>query len=263
MPHCTQILRLGVGGYSELKGDGEMRNKVLVTLILAATWSGTTSAQEEKAVRSISVSGTVVTKTAPDQVVWSISLSDADKDMRKAKTANDEKVKAVVALRGKLGIGDGDLETGQINIRREYERGQHGSRGAFKHYAVSRGVTIRQRDLKRFDEFLDALVASTEMEVSFAFETSRIHDVRAETRLEALKVARNKAADLAEVVGAKLGRVLTIDETTQGGGWRRYSNFSNNAMVDQGSPAVDLATDKFVPGAISVTMTVQATFELE
>ena len=189
-----------------------MRNKVLVTLILAATWSGTTSAQEEKAVRSISVSGTVVTKTAPDQVVWSISLSDAAKAMRKAKTANDEKVKAVVALRGKLGIGDGDLETGQINIRREYERGQHGSRGAFKHYAVSRGVTIRQRDLKRFDEFLDALVASTEMEVSFAFETSRIHDVRAETRLEALKVARNKAADLAEVVGAKLGRVLTIEE---------------------------------------------------
>jgi len=241
-----------------------MRDTVVALFALMATWGGAALAQEENRIRSISVSGTVETKTAPDQVVWSISLTDTDTDMRKAKANNDERVKSVIALRDKLDIGEGDIETGQVSIRREYERTSRGDRGAFKHFVVSRSVTIRQRDLKRFDEFLDALVASTELEASFSFATSRMHEVRTETRLKALKVARDKAAAMAEVVGAKLGKVLTIDEHSSGSRWMSLgTNIVSNSMIDAGPPAADLATDKFVPGAISVTLTVHATFELK
>jgi uncharacterized protein YggE len=211
--------------------------------------------------RTISVSGTVDTKTAPDQIVWSINLTDTDTDMRAAKARSDEKVRSVVSLRKKLRVGEGDLETGRVSIRREYERDQHGRRAAFKHFVVSHSVTIRQRDLKRFDEFLDALVSCAEMEVSFGFESSRIHEVRAETRLKALKVAQEKAAAMAEVVGAKLGRVLVINEHPQDGS--RHVGIGNNASVSSGPPGVDAASDKFVPGAINVRVTVYATFELE
>ena len=210
--------------------------------------------------RTISVSGTVDSKTAPDQIVWRISLTDFDKDLREAKKRNDLKIESVVSLQKKLEIAEGDLETGHVSIRREYERDQHGRRADFKHFIVSRSVTIRQRDLKRFDEFLDALVSSAEMEVNFSFESSRIHDVRADTRLKALKVAKDKAASMAEVVGAKLGRVLTINEHAQGD--RRQSSFSNQIAI-QSISTVDLATEKFVPGAINVRVTVYATFELE
>ncbi len=97
------------------------------------------------------------------------------------------------------------METGHVSIRREYERGQYGYRGAFRHFVVSRSVTVRQRDLERFDEYLDALVSCAEMEVDFSFESSRIHAVRAETRLKAVMAARDKAAAMAGIVGAKLG----------------------------------------------------------
>ena len=237
-----------------------MRRNVTVGLALLFILGKVALAQEDEPVRSISVSGTVETKTAPDQIVWRISLTDTDKSMREAKVRNDQKVKSVVALREKLGVGEGDLETGRVNIRREYERDQHGRRGDFKHFVVSRSVTIRQRDLKRFDEFLDTLVASTEMEMSFGFESSRIHEVRAETRLKALQAAKDKAAAMAKVVGAKLGRALTINEHAQGD--RLQSPMSNTAYVHS-TPTVDLATEKFVPGAINVRVTVYATFELE
>jgi len=215
-------------------------------------------AEKEKPIRSIAVSGTVETKTAPDQVVWRISLTDTDKNMREAKASNDERVRSVVALRQGLGVDEGDFETGRFDIRREYERDEHGRRGDFKHFVVSRSVTIRQR--KRFDEFLDSLVSSTEMEVSFSFESSRIHEVRAETRLKALQAAKDKAAAMAKIVGARLGRVLTINEHAPADPWQ--SRGSNREYL-QSTPSVDLATEKFVPGAIHVQVTVYATFELE
>ena len=159
-----------------------------VAMLLMA--SGTLLADQTPPPRSISVTGTAVTKIAPDRVVWQIQLTDFDKDMRKAKQSNDAKVEAVLGLRKKLKIAEHNIETGQLSITREYERGQYGRRGAFRHYRVSRNVTIRQTDLKRFDEFLDQLVASSEMEISFRFESSRIHDIRAQTRLDALKAAQ-------------------------------------------------------------------------
>ncbi|MDK1020461.1 MAG: SIMPL domain-containing protein [Candidatus Hydrogenedentes bacterium] len=236
-----------------------MKRNIRVGLTILYLLGGTVSAHDEVSLRSISVSGTVETKTAPDQIVWRITLTDTDKDMRKAKARNDAKIESVIALREKLDVGDEDIATGSVNIRREYERDQHGDRGDFKHFLISRSVTIRQRDLKRFDEFLDALVSSAEMDVGFSFDSSRIHEIRAETRLKALRAAKDKAEALVQVVGSKLGRVLTIDEYAQG---RRWQSPASNMMVVQSRPSVDLASEKFVPGAMSVQVTVYATFEI-
>lgn len=215
------------------------------------------------ATRTISVTGTVQTQVAPDMVVWQISLSDTDPVLSKAKAASDANVKAIIALREKLGIADGDLQTGAMSIRKEYNEDERGRRLDFKHFRVYRSITIRQRDLKRFDEFIDAFVASADLEVSFSYQYSKIHETRAETRLEALKIARDKAADLAEAVGAKLGKVLTIDEHGSDGGSRWNNLHMQNAYTPVNNPGVDQASGTFVPGAIDVKMTMYATFELE
>jgi len=179
--------------------------------------------------------------------------------MRKAKNKNDAKIESVISIREKLGISHEDISTVTLNIRKEYERVQGGGRGAFKHFVIRRSVTIRQRDLKRFDEFLDTLVSSAEMEVGFTFESSIIHEVRAETRLKALQAAKEKAEAMTRVVGSKLGKILTINEDAQGGIWQ--AAISNNKTI-QSTPSIDLASEKFIPGAISVQMTVFATFEI-
>lgn len=233
---------------------------VLATLTLL---SGLALAQQSDPLRSISVSGTVETKTAPDRIVWRISLTDTDEVMREAKEKNDATIEAVIGLREQLGVGDQDMETGSVSIRREYERDERGGRGAFKHFVVNRSVTIRQHDLMRFDEFLDALVSSAEMDVHFNFESSRMHEIRAETRLRALQTAKDKAEAMAKVVGAKLGNVITINENSPGG---RDHLANNSNMVQQfafqSSPSIDFATDTFIPGAMSIQVTVHASFEL-
>lgn len=239
-----------------------MKRIVALPVVLALLWGTSASAGQDEPVRSISVSGTAETKTAPDQIVWHISLTDTDKNLLEAKASSDEKVKAVVALRHKLDVGSGDLETGSVSVSREYETDERGRQGDFKHFAVRRSVTIRQHDLSRLDEFLDALVSSAEMEVNFSFGSSIFHEVRAKTRLDALRAARDKAAAMAEVVDAELGSALTINEHSQGDMWGSRM-YNTNRVVAHDVPAADLASDKFVPGAIIVTVTVYATFELE
>ena len=76
---------------------------------------------------------------------------------------------SVLALRKALDISEDDLETGPVSIRREYERNRQGDRVSFKNFVVNRSVHVRQRDLTRFDEFLDSLVARTDMEVRFSY----------------------------------------------------------------------------------------------
>lgn len=263
IPH-TGILPTPLWGASpsNLKGVTMMKSFAIALAVLFCL-ANPALAESGEPLRMISVTGTVETKAAPDMVVWRINLADENESLSQAKAASDVKVKAILALREKLGIKEGDLQTGTMSIRKEYHEDDRGRRLEFKHFRVYRSITIRQRDLKRFDEYIDAFVASAEMEVSFSFQCSTIHEVRAETRLKALKVAREKAEALAEVGGAKLGKVLSIDEHGPGNDRGFHSQLSNNAYSPPRQVGVDQASGTFVPGAIDVKMTIYATFELE
>ncbi len=233
----------------------------LAVLALIATTPRQLAAQEDGPGRHISVTGTVELKTPPDEIVWNIQLVGENPQLATAMAVNDDKIAAVLALREKLGIAAGELETGYLNIHREHERGEHGERGDFRYFRVSRQVVIRQSDLTRFDEYLDALISSADMEVSFRFESSKVTELRAEARLKAIAIAGEKARAMAEAAGAKVGRVLTIDEHPEGGGG--HSMIANNSISFAGTPGVDQSSGTMVPGALSARVTVYATFELE
>jgi uncharacterized protein YggE len=244
-----------------LPSAGELfARTVQTTIVLMAIALESSLAAPIESLRSISVSGTVATKVAPDQILWQINLTSSDPSLLKAKSLSDEQVKAVVRLRDELGIEEGDLQTGQVTVHREYERDQMGNRGKFKHFTVYRGITIRQRDLKAFDQYLDKLVASTDMDVTFNFESSRMHQFRSDTRLKALDVARQKAAAMVKALGGNLGQVLTINEhPLQESSRNPVSNFA----VVESTPTADVTTETFIPGSITIPVTVFVTFEIE
>jgi len=214
--------------------------------------------------RTISVSGTAVTRTPPDLILLHLTISDFDTDMLAAKNRNDQKVKAILALRNQLGIQEGDLETGQISIRRVYDQDERGRQGAFRHFLVNRTMLVRQRDFKRFDEFLEKFVASATPEFEIEFQSTRLQEARAQTRLKALQLAKEKAAALANIVGARLGEALTVDEhwpvLSQGGfgGGGFGTTYDLGAQLEPDTSATTL-----VPGDLEVRVTIYVTFELK
>lgn len=218
--------------------------------------------------RTITVAGTAVTKVVPDMVVWHVNTQDCNPILVTAKESSDQKLKSILGLKQELGLKDEDLQTGWLSIEREYHRDAHGNRTEFKHFTVRRSVTIKQRDISRFDEFLSRLVGSAEMEVSFELQSSRIHELRADTRLKAVSLARGKAEAMTNELGAKLGKVLTISEfrpdATTSSWPQQWAN--SNAMWAAPEPSaleVDVASGTFAPGSIEIRVTVYATFEIE
>ena len=238
--------------------------KSLIVFFAVTASSAMGQAEEAKIPRTVSVTGTAVTKVAPDIIAWNLSVTDSHQTLLEAKHRNDEKLQRIFDLRDELDLEPDELETGHLSIQREYERDKHGNRGAFKHFVVRRAVKIRQTDFERFDEFFEKLVSSAEMEVGFSTRSSRIHEVRAETRLKAMEIAKKKAAALAEVAGAKLGNVMTIDEHRLARSSRRSNFIAQREIGYSGEqPTVDETAGTFAPGSIEVKITVSAVFEME
>ncbi len=215
-------------------------------------------AAEEPLRRTISVTGTATIRTQPDTVVWTLTLRDEDVNLRKAKTANDKKLAALIELRDELNIPKADFEAGQVSIHREvYHDGE--KRGQFRTYSLTRSIVIRQRDLKRFDEYFEKLVSRAEIELHMHTESSKALEHRKAARLQALKVAKEKAETMAGALNVQVGKAVTVSEDT-GGGWMLRNS---NSINDRGAAPADADTGTFAPGATEITVSVQVSFELE
>lgn len=243
-----------------------MKKSMLATVILLAFCVMSHATDVKDSERTITVSGTATIQTVPDMIVWSISTLDESRNLVEAKDSSDRKLKSIMALINELGVKPEEVQTGYLNINREYNQDSNGRRLDFKGFSVRRGITITQRDLKRFDEYLTKLVTSAEMEVSFRFDTSRMTALRWDTRLKALEIAKEKAEAMTKIVNGKVGKVLRIEEPPPVD-HRFGSPYTNNIALDnsmgQTDHPADIAEGTFAPGSMEIKMTVVAVFEIE
>lgn len=217
----------------------------------------------EDVTRSVRVTGTAVARVKPDTVVWNITATNTDANLKLAREANDEQVRNLLALRDKLGIDAKDVQTGNLRIQKVFERDRSGNQGAFRHYSFQRTIVLRQRDTANFDDVLQDLTGSENVEISYSLESAEFHKVRRETRQRAVEVAKEKAGEMTSLLGAKLGHVVTIDETSPGRDSWRGSSISNFAF-DSGSPAQpDDIEGTFAPGSIEIRVSVDIRFAIE
>jgi uncharacterized protein YggE len=195
-------------------------------------------------------------------VVWHINIRRSNKELANAKSECDEGVRKVLALRSELKLTPEDTQTGNLSIQKIYDRDQAGNQTSFRHFQAERSITLRQRDTTRFDTVLTQLVEAADVEVSYSLESSEYHELRAKTRLEAVKAARQKAEAMTELLGGKLGRVLRIAEPRETWGSSSFG-ISNSAFSAPRQAEPDRAQGTFAPGAILVTVSIEVAFEIE
>jgi uncharacterized protein YggE len=192
-----------------------------------------------------------------------VRISEFDQTPLPAKERCDEKIKKILALARQLEVAQEDVQTGSLNIRREYNHDEHGRQTTFKHFVVGQSVTVRQRDLTRFDEFISTLLTAGDMEVSFHPESSRALELRAETRLKAVRLAREKARAMCREAGGDVGRPLRIQEYKEGRSGLDWYASNNMEFAVPGEALPDVSEGTFAPGAIEIRVTVYADFEIK
>ena len=228
-------------------------------------------AQEVGAVkqRLITVSGEAEVKTAPDEVAITLGLVTSDADLAKARNLNNERVKGLLAVARNLKIDRKNIATDFLTIDPNF--------GNNARFTVRRKVIVTIKDVGKWDEALTRMLQNNRANSvqGIDFRTTNLRPLRDKARDMAIKAAREKAVALTGALGAKLGRVMTINEGYSGGSpysyWNEWGyggygggqrqNMMQNASISSGAPSE--ASGTLSPGQISVNARVSVVFEIE
>ena len=222
---------------------------------------------------TISVSGAAEIRVVPDEVLLRFSVEDRDPKLDAAVKACDTSTAAVLAFVKAAGIADHDVQSDFISIEPVFER-PHGEESIVpRFFRAGRGFAVRLRDVAKFDALLEGILkAGADRVVDVEFRTTALRKHRDLARQQAVRAAREKAVALAGELGAKVGKPVSIHETS-GGGVRNASSghgdrwaTAQNVVQDPGrggaTPEGE-ADQKLAAGMISVTSRVDVAFALE
>lgn len=213
--------------------------------------------------RTITVTGDAELQVAPDEAILALSVESIDKDLAKAKQANDQGALAILAAAEAHGLTDAEIAADRIAIEPRYE--WTAGRRSFLGYAVRKSIALTLRDLGRFEGLLGAVLHAGATHFSgVTFRTSELRKHRDAARAAAIRAAKEKAEALAGELGQKLGPPRRIVEERPG------SPFS--ASVPRGAPSQNAAAagppssgggeGATRPGTITVSAAISVTFEL-
>lgn len=214
--------------------------------------------------RKITVSGTAVSKVVPDTIIWTLNVVSTHEELSKACQSNEETVASLIQFHKKeLGsVTDSEIQTGYLNIRKVFDQNRNQNQPTFRHFEVTRAVTLCQRDVSKFDKVFRTLSQRPDVQSSYRLESSQYTKTRRETRLEAAKMAKTKAAEMTEVLDSKLGKVLEISENAEARSFGYASNSIRNVEFAADTSA-DTVSGSFAPGTIEVKVSVLVAFEIE
>jgi uncharacterized protein YggE len=186
----------------------------LAALAVACTTENV-EVQPPSQLQGISVSGTGDASGSPDLAVLDLGVSTEEKTVKEARDTAASAMNDVLSALKDDGVAEKDVQTVQFRIEPEYEYpdGKQVLRG----FRVTNIVEAKVRDLDRVGEIIDdvAQAGGDVVQVqSLRFTIEEPEDLRAEARKEAVADARARAEDLAEQAGVKLGKPISISETT-------------------------------------------------
>ncbi len=209
----------------------------------------------------INVSATGETAIAPDLAYLSLAVMRESPTAREALTANNAAMGEVLAAMKAFGIEDRDLQTSNFSINPVYvypNPDEPQTPPKITGYQVSNGLNVRVRDLAKLGEILDQSVTlGVNSGGGVTFGNDKPEEAIKSARIEAMKEAVDKAKTLVEAAGAKLGKIISVNEN--------FNQPQPMAMMAARMEMADAAAPKSVPmaaGESSYSVNVNVAFEI-
>lgn len=230
---------------------------VLVTLFTQTGCTGEPSLAQTKdevpVTRTISISGSGRVSAQPDVAVVMLGVQTEAEEASAALSQNNTRMQSLIDALRDADIASEDLQTRSIQLRPRYEdsRPVEGEPQIIG-YVATNTVEIRVRDLDALGELLDsAIEAGGNTIQGLSFEVSDPTEMLNQAREAAWNEAQRKATQLAELAGATLGGIVSIDESSQ-----TPSPFVREAIGGAGGGI------PVEPGSQDLQVNVQVTWEL-
>lgn len=233
-----------------------------VLLVYAIFWVGTMVrnnikqfdfiGKADKMERMLVINGYGKVSGSNDIAVTTLGYSNTDKDVAKAQLANKTVMDKILAELKTMGVVGSDLQS-NYTIYPDYnytqDKGQE-----LKGYRVSNQLTVKIRDLSKVSAILGLAGKYGATEVSgLNFTIDDPENLKAEARTKALDDTQNKALELGQKLGVRLGGVVSYNEWDATGAYPVM--YSMGAERGGGEPGV-------ASGSQDVAMNVSVTYEI-
>ncbi len=214
---------------------------------------GDTTTTPVGATRTITVMGEGIVKGKPDVMTINLGVQTRDNTANGALDQANEKATQLIATLKGAGVQPDDITTTDVSIYPQYDSaGQH-----VVGYNASYQVVARFKDLTKAGEVIDAAASAVGDAITLGGVSFSIDDTGAlkqQARVGAVNAAKAQADQLSAAAGTKVGRVLTINETSFAMPYPQYY---------AGAPAAaDKASTPIEPGTQQVSLNVTVVYEL-
>ena len=199
----------------------------------------------------VTVEATGLVKVVPDAVQFNFSVFAIDASSSGAlKRANELVSQAREAL-DKANVDKDEIATQSINIYPEYSYSQDGVQNLVG-FRATQSFAVTLRDTTSAGEVVDAVVASVGTDLSIDTLAPILidsKDAAEQARKNAVKIAKDKAEDYADLLGVDLGNVISVREFATSGAIPQPWLRADLAVGESSKTVVDLGTQE-----VSVTV---------
>ena len=209
---------------------------------------------------TITVSGTADLKVTPDKADLYITVEGSGSTAADAQSLLESRSKRVIDSLVNAGVSKDDIETTGFNVYPDYTYNPSTGESTIKGYKAQHSIHVVIKDLEQVGEI--ASISGTAgglvnyVQFGLTDEAKKGYDTQA--LQQATADAKQKAISLTSTAGAKLGKVVSIQESNYG--YPPFPYYDKMAISEAsmgGSKSVEI-----LPGDVSVTATVSVTYAL-
>ncbi len=211
---------------------------------------------------TISVSGTGIIKTEPNQAKVYLGVETQSRNVTEALEENSLKMKSIIKAIKKLGIQKDSIETTYFSVYpiRDYEKSGEDIIG----YRASNEITVELHDLDKIGAVIEEAMnagANKVRRIEFGLTEDKKREVKNEALKEACKDARTKADTIASGLGLKITRIATARESGTYVAPYRTEVFGGEYAMPVPTPAPKAISPPIELKEVKVSATIDITYE--
>ncbi len=212
---------------------------------------------DKRDVPAVNVRGEGMVEIVPDEAIARFGVTSDEKTLSKAYLENTKNMNAVIEAVKRKGIDEKDIMTSSYRVIPVYPRDDSGRTvpGKPASYRVSQSLSVKIRQMEDTGTVIDEVIsAGVNTFEGIQFVSSLSDEMEIEARVKAAENAKEKAASLAEALGFRLGRILSVSESSQG--------MPPVARMAAQDVSMLRTAPQIEPGTLEVVATCDVTYEI-
>jgi uncharacterized protein YggE len=228
----------------------------VITMVVVSLLGPSPVGAAESGKHVITVTGHAEMSVTPDQALATFGVITINDDVEKAKQDNDRIMQTIFDRMLITGIERSKIKTSMFSVQPLYRSDKTSGIETITGYQIQNTISVTVDDVRKVSQVIDAAFAAGANQFQgIRFGLKKEQSLQDELLKQALLDGKRKAALIAETVGGKLGRPVSITENGQISPLIMDTVRFNKAALSSTTPVA--------AGSMTATADVQMIFEIE